>query len=56
MKPSTGSFGSEAPSTHNGELGLVVAEPFLIGLETSMRETEGVTRPGSESPGDVSMK
>jgi hypothetical protein len=46
VKPSTGRHGSEAPSTKDGELGLVEAEPFLIGPETSKRKTEGFARTG----------
>jgi|APCry1669190119_1035276.scaffolds.fasta_scaffold139501_1 hypothetical protein len=53
VKPSTGRHGSEAPSTKDGELGLVEAEPFLIGPETSKRKTEGFARTGGKSPGDV---
>ena len=56
VKPSTGRHGSESPSTKDGELGHVDAEPFLIGPETSKRETEGVTQTGRESPGDVGTK
>jgi hypothetical protein len=41
VKPSTGRHGSEAPSTKDGELGLVEAEPFLIGPETGATEKEG---------------
>ena len=56
VKPSTGRHGSEAPSTKDGELGLVEAEPFLIGPETSKRKTEGFARTGGKSPGDVSRE